>query len=68
MTVRPTTKCMSILKEFMKRAGLNASASPGKKGKANIPALVVDGDRLDPASEIGEAELEDGDLVEVVGL
>jgi hypothetical protein len=75
LTVRPTTKCGVILKAFLKRVGMTdkVSALPvkGKKGGGAVfsgPALMVDGDRLDPDSEIGEADLEDGDLVEVVGL
>ena len=42
----------------------------GKKGKGQVagPALVVDGDRLNPDDEISVADLEDGDMVEVVGL
>lgn len=32
------------------------------------PALVVDGDRLNPDDDISVADLEDGDMVEVVGL
>ncbi|KAF9468649.1 hypothetical protein BDZ94DRAFT_1245911 [Collybia nuda] len=42
----------------------------GKKGQASekVPALSVDGDKMGNDAEIGEAELEDGDLVDVVGL
>lgn len=76
LTVRPTTRCSVILKAFLKRAGMadKVSASPvkkGKKGKSAVfagPALMVDGDKLDPDSEIGSADVEDGDLIEVVGL
>ncbi|GJE88490.1 ubiquitin-like domain-containing protein [Phanerochaete sordida] len=76
LTVRPTTKCSTILKAFLKQAGLSDKypASPVKKGRkgknaaSTGPALVVDGDRLDPDSAISAADLEDGDLVEVVGL
>ena len=76
LTVRPTTKCSVILNAFLKRAGMadKVSISPvkkGKKSKAGVftgPALMVDGDKLDPDSTIGSADLEDGDLVEVVGL
>jgi len=53
-----------------------APASVAKKGgrKSNVaiagkdPRLCLDGDKLDNASEIGEADLEDGDMIEVVGL
>jgi hypothetical protein len=74
VTVRPTTKCEAILKEFMRRSGLEAPMSPAnrrQKGKGVAgegPALSVDGERLDPGSEIGRADLEDGDMVDVVGL
>ncbi|EKM51606.1 uncharacterized protein PHACADRAFT_261849 [Phanerochaete carnosa HHB-10118-sp] len=76
LTVRPTTKCNTILKAFLKRAGLSDKypASPIKKGRKGKnaasagPALMVDGERLSPDVEISTAELEDGDLVEVVGL
>lgn len=43
--------------------------TPKKGGNAgNIPMLCLDGDKLNPGSEIGDADLEDGDLIEVVGL
>ena len=78
LTVRPTTKCGAIVRAFLKKAGLEAeypaggATSKGRgRGKAagsKVPALSVDGDRMDPETEIGEADLEDGDLVEIVGL
>ena len=51
-------------------------ASVAKKGgrKNNVaaaskdPRLCLGGDKLDNASEIGDADLEDGDMIEVVGL
>lgn len=76
VTVRPTTTCEAIIRAFLKKAGLadqypNFGAPATKKGKgksAGGPRLMVDGDKLDPSSVIGDADLEDGDLVEVVGL
>jgi len=76
LTVRPTTTCGAIIKAFLKSAGLSdkypglGSGQTPKKGgvKGKTPMLCLDGDKLDPGSEIGEADLEDGDLVEVVGL
>ncbi|KAH9936527.1 uncharacterized protein B0H18DRAFT_868563 [Fomitopsis serialis] len=76
LTVRPSTTCGAIIKAFVKKAGLadqypDVGGPAGKKGKgknAEGPRLMVDGDKLNPSSEIGEADLEDGDLVEVVGL
>jgi hypothetical protein len=35
---------------------------------ASGPQLVVDGDKLDNGTEIREAEVEDGDIIEVAGL
>jgi Ubiquitin-2 like Rad60 SUMO-like len=83
LVVRPTTKCGAIVKAFLKKAGLSgqypevfAGVSGAKKGgrKSNVaaagkdPRLCLDGDKLDNASEIGDADLEDGDMIEVVGL
>ena len=83
LVVRPTTKCGAIVKAFLKKAGLSGQypevftgASVAKKGgrKNNVavagkdPRLCLDGDKLDNASEIGDADLEDGDMIEVVGL
>lgn len=76
LTVRPSTACGAIVKAFLKKSGLaeqypepTVEKRKGKKGKpAEGPRLMLDGDKLDPSSEIGAADLEDGDLVEVVGL
>lgn len=69
LKVRPTTSCGAIVKAFMKRAGL-ADKYPGGKnprGKRE-PRLMVDGEHMDPETPISEADLEDGDQVEVDGL
>ena len=82
LTVRPTTKCGAIVKAFLKSAGLAdkypgagevAGKTPAKKGRktaapAGGPWLAVDGDKMANNVEIGEADLEDGDMVEVTGL
>lgn len=84
LVVRPTTKCGAIVKAFLKRAGLagkypevfasapaDVAKRAGRKSKAvagKDPRLCLDGDKLDNASEIGDADLEDGDMIEVVGL
>lgn len=78
VTVRSTTTCEAIVRAFLKKAGLTdqypqVGVPPTKKGKGKSkstegPRLMVDGDKLDPSSVIGDADLEDGDLVEVVGL
>jgi len=80
LTVRPTTKCGAIIKGFLRVAGLTdqypnttpAKPARGRKGKnaatINYPQLMVDGEKMNPESEIGDADLEDGDMVEVFGL
>lgn len=98
LTVRPTAKCGSILKAFLKRAGLeeqyrhvfsDTPAAPppttgakrgrggGRKNNAKAaaaavplkdPRLCIDGEKMDNETPISEADLEDGDMVEVVGL
>ncbi|KDQ62609.1 hypothetical protein JAAARDRAFT_30522 [Jaapia argillacea MUCL 33604] len=74
LTVKPTATCGAIVRAFLKSAGLSdkfpESKTPkkGKKGAAGMPRLVVDGERMSPDSQIGEADLEDGDMVEVDGL
>lgn len=78
LLVRPSTKCGAIVRAFLKKAGLEAEypvdagtqkgRGRGKAAPAKVPALSVDGDKMDPETEIGDADLEDGDLVEVVGL
>lgn len=71
LTVRSTTTCGAIIKAFLKAAGLSDRYPvPPSKGKQTcaMPQLMVDGDKMTDDMEIGEADLDDGDLVEVVGL
>ncbi|KAK7057000.1 hypothetical protein VNI00_002718 [Paramarasmius palmivorus] len=84
LTVRTTAKCGAIVKAFLKKAGLESNypafmsgqmePSPsGKKPKKaavppKIPMLCLDGDKIGNNEEIGSLDLEDGDMVEVVGL
>jgi hypothetical protein len=65
LTVKPTTKCSAIVKAFIKKAKLTTSTTPKKGGG---PRLTMDGEKLDPDTMIGDIDVEDGDLVEVVGL
>ncbi|KAJ7600876.1 hypothetical protein C8J56DRAFT_1038500 [Mycena floridula] len=71
LTVRPTTKCGAIVKAFLKKAGLPDKPNSPKKRKSvggkggSDPCLCIDGDKVDNDIEIGEMDLEDGDLVEV---
>ncbi|KAG2362329.1 hypothetical protein BDR07DRAFT_1407359 [Suillus spraguei] len=72
LTVRPTTTCEAIVKAFLKATGLSdrylVSLSKDKRTARAMPQLMVDGDKMAGDTEIGEADLDDGDLVEVVGL
>ncbi|KLO08661.1 hypothetical protein SCHPADRAFT_600469 [Schizopora paradoxa] len=61
VTVRPATKCSSIVASFLKKTGRPASAS--KKAR-----ICVDGESLDPNDPIDVAGLEDGDVVDIIGI
>ncbi|KAF8158052.1 hypothetical protein B0H34DRAFT_707321 [Crassisporium funariophilum] len=50
------------------KKGKAGKGKKGGKGEEKDPRLCLDGDRLENGAEIGEAELEDGDMIEVVGL
>lgn len=69
LTVRPTTTCGAIVNAFLKSAGLLNKYPPSsrKRGKAE-PVLQIDGDKMSPSAAIGDAGLDDGDCVDVVGL
>ncbi|KAF8551692.1 hypothetical protein OG21DRAFT_1444749 [Imleria badia] len=74
LTVRSTTTCCAIVKAFLKAADLpdNYSRDVPTTGRGKrpvpFPHLMVDGDKMDSDAEIGDADLEDGDLVEIVGV
>ncbi|KAI9512389.1 hypothetical protein F5148DRAFT_1273703 [Russula earlei] len=68
LKVRPTTSCGAIVQAFLKRAGIADKYPAGKKFRKRGPRLMVDGEYMDPETPISEAELEDGDQVEVGGL
>lgn len=81
LTVRTTTRCDAVVKAFIKKAGLREADYPelfaggngrnpkkGRKSSGKDPRLSVDGDRFANDMQIGQTDLEDGDMVEVVGL
>lgn len=69
LKVRPTTTCGAIVKAFLKRAGIADQYLDGRGIRGGgRPRLMVDGERMDPETPISEADLEDGDQVEVDGL
>ena len=66
LKVRPTTSCAAIVKAFLKRARIADTYVEGR-GKRG-PQLMIDGEHMNPKTPISEADLEDGDQVEVDGL
>jgi len=80
LTVRPQTKCGSIVKAYLRKVGLaneyleyGTSTRVRNRGRRSViiasgPRLVIDGDKLDNEVEIREADVEDGDIIEVMGL
>ncbi|KAK0464330.1 uncharacterized protein EV420DRAFT_1037191 [Desarmillaria tabescens] len=79
LVVRPTTTCGAIVRAFLKKAGLadeypavmsGVASSPTKKrgAQAKDPRIYIEGDKMGNEVEIGEADVEDGDMVEVGGL
>ncbi|KAJ7451561.1 hypothetical protein FB451DRAFT_701561 [Mycena latifolia] len=84
VTVRPTTTCGAIVQAFLKKAGLadkygkdrrKSAGGASKKGKRGAapepekdPQLSIDGDKMAHNVPISEADLGDGDMVDVVGL
>jgi hypothetical protein len=75
--LRAFLKKLGIAEQY---PGVFAQAEPasekkkaGRKSKAALaaekdPRLCIDGDKMDNETEIGEMDLEDGDMVEVVDL
>ncbi|KAG9315746.1 hypothetical protein JVU11DRAFT_3394 [Chiua virens] len=68
LTVRSTTTCGAIVEAFLKTAGLPDHYSRDATTSRNFPRLMVDGEKMDSEATIGDADLEDGDLVEIVGV
>ncbi|KAK0188129.1 hypothetical protein F5146DRAFT_1062126 [Armillaria mellea] len=79
LVVRPTTTCGAIVRAFLKKAGLadeysavmNGGTLSTKKKRGvqpKDPRIYIEGDKMGNEVEIGEADVEDGDMVEVGGL
>lgn len=60
LTVRPSTLCSSIVTAALKKMEKD---DPKKKGR-----IEVDGERMAPDTAIRECDLEDDDLVDIVGV
>lgn len=67
LNVRPTTTCGKIVRAFLaimvKQGG--PTLSPKKMSQVR---LYVDGEKQDPDTPISDCDLEDGDIVEIIGL
>ncbi|KAF8517405.1 hypothetical protein BU17DRAFT_91861 [Hysterangium stoloniferum] len=67
LTVRPSTTCGKIIRAYLtiliKQGG--TALSPRKSSQVR---LCVDGEKQHPDTPISDCDLEDGDMVEVVGL
>lgn len=65
--VRPSTTCAKIVRAYLVIAAQQGGPklSPRKTSKVH---LSVDGEKQDPNTPISHCDLEDGDLVDVVGL
>ncbi|KDQ11138.1 hypothetical protein BOTBODRAFT_35672 [Botryobasidium botryosum FD-172 SS1] len=61
LSVKATATCASIVEKYLRAVDVKDVA----KGKVH---LEIDGEALDGESSIADADLEDGDLVEVIGL
>ena len=61
VTVKPSTKCSSIVASFLKKTGRSSVLSKNVR-------LSVDGEKLEPNDSIETADLEDGDMLDIVGL
>ena len=61
VTVRPSTKCSSIVASYLKKTKRPPTAS--KKAR-----ICVDGESLSPNDPIEVAGLEDGDVVDIIGI
>jgi hypothetical protein len=69
LKVRQTTTCGAIVKAFLKRAEITDQYPEGRSiRRGGGPQLMIDGERMNPETPISEADLEDGDQVEVDGL
>ena len=56
VTVRPTTTCGAIVATFLRKASKTAPKA----------RLMIDGQSVPPDDEIGDHDLEDGDVIDVM--
>jgi len=65
LRVRHTTTVAKVLEAYLRKLPNGSSLSPAKR---KAVGLVFEGDRLDGATTLEDFELEDGDIMDIVGL
>ncbi|KAF8574319.1 hypothetical protein K439DRAFT_857466 [Ramaria rubella] len=68
LSVRSTTTCGKIVRAFLAVIAKHGGKVPASPRKAAQVRLCIDGEKQHPDTPISECDLEDGDMVEVVGM
>ena len=68
LSVRSTTTCGKIVRAFLAVVAKQNGKAPTSPRKAAQVRLCIDGEKQHPDTLISECDLEDGDMVEVVGM
>jgi len=68
LSVRPTTTCGKIVRAFLAVVAKTGGTIPANPRKVAKIQLCIDGERQDPDTAIVDCDLEDGDMIEVVGM
>ena len=68
LSVRSTTTCGKIVRAFLAVVAKHDGKAPISPRKAAQVRLRIDGEKQHPDTPISECDLEDGDMVEVVGM
>lgn len=64
LAVKPTTSCLAIIKQFLKET--EGLTGPALTAKAKKCRLEYDGELLDFKTKVGETELDEDDLCDIV--
>lgn len=68
LSVRSTTTCGKIVRAFLAVVAKQSGKAPTSPRKAAQVRLCIDGEKKHSDTPISECDLEDGDMVEVVGM
>lgn len=66
--VRPATTCGAIVASFVKRTSGKNGRAKVSAAKAKSARIEFDGEKMQPETTVGGMELEDGDVIDIVGL